>query len=96
MYNLQFTLVQVRVWTIVYYQTMGSGQSNDKNLLKFINFIKLKMYSLTIQRLRKHALWDFLTHPTHSLCTISKQKWPISEQNPPSPVIAEYMNGPFY
>ena len=44
LYNLQFTLVQVRVWTVVYYQTIGSGQSNDKNLSKFINFTKLKMY----------------------------------------------------
>ena len=30
LYNLQFTLVRVRVWTVVYYHTVGSGQSNDK------------------------------------------------------------------
>ena len=31
LYNLQFTLVQVRVSTVVYYQTIGSGQSIHKN-----------------------------------------------------------------
>ena len=31
LYNLQFTLVQVKVWTVVYYQTIGSGQSIHKN-----------------------------------------------------------------
>ena len=34
----------------------------------------------TIQIFCKHFWWDFLTHlPTHYLCIVSKQKWPISE-----------------